>query len=131
MKHFIKTIVNTCHAYALRAVAFVFAMFSYVNISLAQTATFTSGNANASKGASALGSAATSILTYLPYVQKIVYVIAGIVIVVSSLVAFFKMNNDDQDTKKNVMLIIGSCIFIIIAVTFLPQMLGITSTAAS
>lgn len=104
----------------------MYALVCYLTAQKVLAVTYTAPDGKGSGGTKAIGSATDMIIAYLPTIQKLVYAIAGVVIVVSSLVAYFKMNNDDQDTKKTIMFIIGSCIFLIAAVTFLPQVLGWT-----
>ena len=119
-----KSLVNFLEKCYQMVLTFAFAF--YFAVEKAFAVTYTAPDAKGSGGTKAIGSATDMIIAYLPTIQKLVYAIAGVVIVVSSLVAYFKMNNDDQDTKKTIMFIIGSCIFLIAAVTFLPQVLGWT-----
>lgn len=75
-------------------------------------------------GASALSTATSTIKSYIPLVQKLIYAIAGIVAVVGALSVFIKMNNEEQDVKKSIMMIVGACVFLVIAATALPAFFG-------
>ena len=71
-------------------------------------------------GASALSTATSTIKGYIPLVQKLVYAIAGVVALVGRLSAYIKMNNEEQDVKKSIMMVVGACVFLVIAATALP-----------
>lgn len=80
-----------------------------------------------SAGTTALGGVTSGLKSYLPYVTNVCYILAGIVVVVGAVTTFIAMNNGEQDIKKRIMLIIGSCVFLVAAAKFLPQFFGIDS----
>lgn len=71
-------------------------------------------------GGTAIATATTTIKSYVPLVQKLIYAIAGVVALVGSLSVYIKMNNEEQDVKKSIMMIVGACVFLVIAATALP-----------
>lgn len=71
-------------------------------------------------GSSALTTAATTIKNYVPLVQKLIYAIACVVALVGALSVYIKMNNEEQDVKKSIMMVVGACVFLVIAATALP-----------
>lgn len=75
-------------------------------------------------GISAFTSTSNSLWNYVPSVQLLVYAIAGIVAVVGAISVYIKMNNEEQDVKKSIMMIVGSCIFLVSAATGLPKFFG-------
>lgn len=77
-----------------------------------------------SSGTSAISSATTEIAQYIPLVQKLIYAIAAVVVVIGAVSVFIKMNNEEQDVKKSIMLIVGACIFLVAAATSLPSFFG-------
>lgn len=77
-----------------------------------------------SSGTAALTQVTSDIAKYIPIVQKLIYAIAGVVAVVGAISVYIKMNNEEQDVKKSIMLIIGSCIFLVAAATALPGFFG-------
>ena len=87
-----------------------------LGVALAQTA---AGNTNA--GIGALEEVTGKIKEYIPYVQKLVYVIAGVVAVVGACNVYMKMNNGDQDVTKSIMMLIGACLFLVAAAYALPK----------
>lgn len=76
--------------------------------------------AQGAAGASALSTATQTIKSYIPLVQKLVYAIAGVVALVGGLSVYIKMNNEEQDVKKSIMMVVGACVFLVIAATALP-----------
>ncbi len=72
------------------------------------------------QGAGAFSAASAEISTYQEPVKKLLYVIAGVVVLVGCFNIFFKMNNGDQDVKKTIMLTIGGCIAMIALANALP-----------
>lgn len=72
------------------------------------------------QGAGAFASAAAEIKTYQEPVKKLLYVIAGVVVLVGCFNIFHKMNNGDQDVKKTIMLTIGGCIAMVALANALP-----------
>lgn len=75
-------------------------------------------------GTQALNQATTDIAKYIPFVQKLIYVIAAIIAIIGAVSVFIKMNNDENDVKKSIMLTVGGCIFLISAATALPKFFG-------
>lgn len=71
-------------------------------------------------GGAAISTATTTIKSYVPLVQKLVYAIAGVVALVGALSVYMKMNNEEQDVKKSIMMVVGACVFLVIAATALP-----------
>lgn len=71
-------------------------------------------------GQGAIAQVTTEIKGYIPMVQNLCYAIAGVVVLGGAISVFIKMNNEEQDIKKSIMLIVGSCIFLIAAAQALP-----------
>lgn len=78
-------------------------------------------------GKSALSSVADNIASYVPMVIKVCYALAGVVAILGGVSIYIKMNNEEQDIKKNIMLVVGSCIFLIAAAQALPAFFGVSS----
>lgn len=78
-----------------------------------------------SAGTSALGSVTTELKKYIPYVTNVCYVLAGLVVIVGAVTTFIAMNNGEQDIKKRIMMIVGSCAFLVAAAVFLPKFFGL------
>lgn len=79
-----------------------------------------------SAGTTALGTVTTEIAKYVPVVVKLCYVIAAVTVVVGGLSVYHDMQNGEQDVKKKVMLLVGSCIFLIAAAQALPLFFGVS-----
>ena len=75
---------------------------------------------NAGAGSTALQNAAGTIKDYIPAVQKLIFAIAGVVALVGAIPVFIKMNNEEQDVKKSIMMVVGACVFLVLAAEALP-----------
>ena len=74
-----------------------------------------------SAGTSAINSAATELSAYAPSVKKLLYVIAGIIVLIGCFNVYYKMQNGDQDVKKTIMLTIGGCVAMVAMANALPK----------
>lgn len=75
---------------------------------------------NAQDGTAAIAGATAEIKKYIPLIRGLLFAIAGIIVLVGAINVFIKMNNDDNDVKKTIMLVVGSCVFLVAAATALP-----------
>ena len=75
---------------------------------------------NAGAGSTALQNAGETIHSYIPAVQSLIFALAGVVALVGAISVFIKMNNEEQDVKKSIMMIVGACVFLVIAAEALP-----------
>ena len=78
-----------------------------------------------STGVKAFGEVTNSLKEYIPSVRALCYALAGIVAIGGGISVYIKMNNEEQDVKKSIMMIVGACIFLIAAATFLPKFFGV------
>lgn len=78
-----------------------------------------------STGVSAFGKVTESLKEYIQPVRALCYALAGIVAIGGGISVYIKMNNEEQDVKKSIMMIVGACIFLIAAATFLPKFFGV------
>lgn len=82
------------------------------------------GNVDYSWGADALASAHGYAVTMMLYVVYLCYAIAGIVVIVSALQIYIKMNTGEDGIKKNIMMLVGACLFLIGATIAFPAFFG-------
>ena len=82
------------------------------------------GGADYSWGADALAMMHDYIVTMMLYVLYIAYAVAGVVVVVASLQIYIKMNTGEEGIIKQIMMVVGACIFLISAAIVLPAMFG-------
>ena len=75
-------------------------------------------------GADALAMMHDYVITMMLYVLYIAYAIAGIVVIVASLQIYIKMNTGEEGIVKQIMMVVGACIFLISAAIVLPAMFG-------
>ena len=76
-------------------------------------------------GVKAFGDVTNSLKDYIQPVRALCYALAGIVAIGGGISVYIKMNNEEQDVKKSIMMIVGACIFLIAAATFLPKFFGV------
>ena len=82
------------------------------------------GGVDYSWGADALALMHDYVVTMMLYVLYIAYAVAGIVVVVASLQIYIKMNTGEEGIVKQIMMVVGACIFLISAAIVLPAMFG-------
>lgn len=82
------------------------------------------GNVDYSRGADALASAHDYAVTMMLYVVYLCYAIAGIVAIISALQIYIKMNTGEEGLKKNIMMLVGACLFLIGATIVFPAFFG-------
>lgn len=83
-----------------------------------------SGSVNYSWGADALASMHDFVVTMMMYVQYIIYAIAGIPAVISGFQIYLKMNAGEEGIIKQIITLVGACLFIIGASIVLPAFFG-------
>lgn len=76
-------------------------------------------------GVQAITQSTDALKKYIPVITKLCYVLAGIVGILGTVSVFIKMNNEEQDVKKSIMMIVGSCIFLLAAAQALPLFFGL------
>lgn len=117
--NFIKKIFQKAKAFVQTQAFKVVCFFNYLVTVGIQTVSATGGKQ--SQVAGALNEAAAEITNYIPSVQKVIYAIAGVVALVGAIQIYIKMNNGEQDVSKSIMMLVGSCIFLVAAAWALPK----------
>lgn len=117
--NFVKKIFQKAKAFVQTQAFKVVCFFNYLVTVGIQTVSAT--GSNQSQVAGALDAAAAEITNYIPSVQKVIYAIAGVVALVGAIQIYIKMNNGEQDVSKSIMMLIGSCIFLVAAAWALPK----------
>lgn len=83
-----------------------------------------SGSVNYSWGADALATMHDFVVTMMLYVLYLIYAIASIVVIYSALQIYIKMNSGEDGVKKEIMMVVGACLFLIGASTVFPAFFG-------
>ena len=91
---------------------------------LSMTLSAKCGGVDYSWRADALAMMHDYVITMMLYVLYIAYAIAGIVVIVASLQIYIKMNTGEEGIVKQIMMVVGACIFLISAAIVLPAMFG-------
>lgn len=91
---------------------------------LSMTLSAKCGGVDYSWGADALAKMHDYVVTMMLYVLYLTYAVAGIVVVVASLQIYIKMNTGEEGIVKQIMMVVGACIFLISAAIVLPAMFG-------
>lgn len=82
------------------------------------------GGVDYSWGAQALARQHDFVVTMMLYVLYLIYAIASIVVIYSSLQIYIKMNSGEDGVKKEIMMVVGACLFLIGASTVFPAFFG-------
>ena len=90
----------------------------------ANSASAKCGGVDYSWGADALEKQHDFVVTMMLYVLYLIYAIASIVVIYSSLQIYIKMNTGEDGVKKEIMMVIGACLFLIGASTVFPAFFG-------
>ncbi len=80
---------------------------------------------DSSAGQAAIQSVTDSVKSYVPTVQKLVYSVAGVIGLAGGIRVYNKMNQGDQDVQKSIVMLVGSCIFIIAFAAAIPLFFGV------
>ncbi len=91
---------------------------------LAESASAKCGGVDYSWGADALARQHDFVVTMMLYVLYLIYAVASIVVIYSSLQIYIKMNSGEDGVKKEIMMVIGACLFLIGASTVFPAFFG-------
>ena len=100
------------------------ALLAVLSPLLSMTLSAKCGGVDYSWGADALAMMHDYVITMMLYVLYIDYAIAGIVVIVASLQIYIKMNTGEEGIVKQIMMVVGACIFLISAAIVLPAMFG-------
>lgn len=90
----------------------------------AQSALAKCGGVDYSWGAGALALMHDYVVTLMFYVLYLSYAIAAIVVVISSLQIYIKMNIGEEGVTKEILFLVGACIFMISASLLFPSFFG-------
>ena len=95
-----------------------------VSLLWANSASAKCGGVDYSWGADALAKQHDFVVTMMLYVLYLIYAIASIVVIYASLQIYIKMNTGEEGVKKEIMMVIGACLFLIGASTVFPAFFG-------
>ena len=82
------------------------------------------GGVDYSWGADALSNAHDFTVTMMLYVVYLLYAISAIVAIIGALQIYIKMNTGEGDVTKSIMMLIGTCLFMIGATILFPAFFG-------
>ena len=82
------------------------------------------GGVDYSWGADALALMHDYVVTMMLYVLYLLYVIAAIVAIYASLQIYIKMNTREEGITREIMMVVGACLFIIGASIVFPAFFG-------
>lgn len=75
-------------------------------------------------GVAGIESATTKVSSYLPALQKLLYVIGAVVGLIGAIQVYSKWNRGDQDTQKTAVSWFGSMIFLVVVGTIIGAFFG-------
>ena len=82
------------------------------------------GGVDYSWGAEALALMHDYVVTMMLYVLYLLYAIAAIVAIYASLQIYVKMNTREEGITREIMMVVGACLFIIGASIVFPEFFG-------
>ena len=82
------------------------------------------GSVNYSLGADGLALMHDYVVTMMLYVLYIIYAVSAIFVIYASLQIYIKMNIGEEGVVKDIMMVIGACIFMIGASIVFPAFFG-------
>lgn len=85
----------------------------------------------ADTGLSAMSDAGDGVVTYLPFVRALCYVIAAVIAIVGAMSVYVSMQTAPQQTNKRIMMTVGSCLTFVFMATALPQFFGLDGSVTS
>lgn len=89
-----------------------------------QSALAKCGGVDYSWGADGLALMHDYVVTMMLYVLYLGYAIAAIVVVIASLQIYIKMNVGEEGVMKEILFLVGACIFLISASILFPSFFG-------
>ena len=89
----------------------------------------TTSVAFADTGVSGIGDAADGVVTYMPYVRALCYVIAAVIAVVGAFAVYYSMHTNPQNTAKRIFMTAGGALTFVSLSLALPQFFGVDGTA--
>lgn len=92
--------------------------------SMALPASAKCGEVDYSWGADALALMHDYVVTMMLYVLYLLYAIAAIVAIYASLQIYIKMNTREEGITREIMMVVGACLFIIGASIVFPAFFG-------
>ena len=81
--------------------------------------------ASAETGAPGISDVADGVVSYMPYVRALCYVIAAIIAVVGAVAVYYTMQTSPQNTSKRIFMTAGSAFTFVCLSLALPQFFGI------
>ena len=85
----------------------------------------TASVASADTGATGIGEAADGVVSYMPYVRALCYVIAALIAVVGAVAVYYSMHTNPQNTSKRIAMTAGGALTFVCLSLALPQFFGI------
>ena len=81
----------------------------------------TTSVAFADTGTSGIGDAADGVVTYMPYVRALCYVIAAVIAVVGAFAVYYSMHTNPQNTAQRIFMTAGGALTFVSLSLALPQ----------
>lgn len=97
---------------------------SAMSLFIAVGANAKSGGVDYSWGADALAMMHDYVVTMMLYVLYLTYAIAAIVVIYASLQIYIKMNVGEEGVMKEILMLVGACLFMIGASIVFPAFFG-------
>ena len=86
--------------------------------------------ASAETGAPGISDAADGVVSYMPYVRALCYVIAAIIAIVGAVAVYYSMQTSPQNTTKRIAMTAGGALTFVCLSLALPQFFGIDDSVS-
>jgi hypothetical protein len=84
----------------------------------------------ADNGTTGISNAADGVVTYMPYVRALCYVIAAIIAVIGAMAVYYTMQTNPQNTAKRMTMTVGGALTFVCLSLALPQFFGIDGSTS-
>ena len=105
---------------------FLSSLMAFCTSPLFALAGMNNGGVNYDLGVNQLKEMTVFVVMVMVYCTDLLYAIAGILVVYNSTVIYIKMQTGEQGIVKNIMMLIGACLFITTMIILLPSFFGFT-----
>lgn len=95
-----------------------------IGIQTVSAVTISDGSVNYSLSMQALSEMTTTVVATMGYVVGLLYAIASLLAIYNAMVIYIKINTGEGGLTKAILMLVGSCLFLIGATVVLPAFFG-------
>lgn len=99
-------------------------LMQIIGIQTVSAVTISDGSVNYSLSMQALSEMTTTVVATMGYVVGLLYAIASLLAIYNAMVIYIKINTGEGGLTKAILMLVGSCLFLIGATVVLPAFFG-------